>query len=116
MWLKADRGPIEAFGDFQEMQEYGDVETYNEYEELWKELYPNEVSWFSFAAVDDPDISYRAIFLNHKHVIEVESTHSEGFPQNISPLCPVASGGCAELPNPAVRGGIQPTDRCGTAP
>ena len=86
LWLKADRGPIEAFGDFQEMQEYGDVETYEEYEELWKELYPNESSWFSFAAVDDPTIGYRAIFLNHKHVIEVESTHNEGFPQNISPF------------------------------
>lgn len=65
---------------------YGDVETYEEYEELWKELYPNECSWFSFAAVDDPPIGYRAIFLNHKHVIEVESTHSDGFPQNISPF------------------------------
>ena len=86
LWLKADRGPIEAFGDFREMQEYGDVETYDEYEELWKELYPNEVSWFSFAAVDDREISCRAIFLSHKHVIEVESTHSDGFPQNISPF------------------------------
>ena len=86
LWLKADRGPIAAFGDFQEMQEYGDVETYQEYEELWKELYPNKSSWFSFAAVDDPSISYRAIFLNHKHVIEVTSAPAKGYPQNISPF------------------------------
>ena len=63
LWLKADRGPIEAYGDFEEMQEFGDVETYEEYEERWKELYPNDCFWFSFTAVDDPEISYRAILL-----------------------------------------------------
>ena len=86
LWLKADRGPIEAYGDFEEMQEFGDVETYEEYEKLWKELYPNDCFWFSFTAVDDPEISYRAIFLNHKHVIEVESTRDDSFPQDISPF------------------------------
>lgn len=86
LWLKADRGPIEAFGDFQEMKEYGDVETYEEYAALWKELYPNESSWFSFTAIEDPEISYRAIFLNHQHLIEVDNRHDQGFPQNISPF------------------------------
>lgn len=34
LWFKAERGPIEDFGDYEEMKEMGDVESYEEYKEM----------------------------------------------------------------------------------
>ena len=86
LWLKADRGPIEAYGDYEEMKEYEEVDSYEEYEELWKELYPEPVSWFAFTAIDDPDINFRAIFMGHHYVIEVDKRKERGYPHDISPF------------------------------
>ena len=33
LWLKADRGPIDAYGDYAEMKEYEEVRSYEEYED-----------------------------------------------------------------------------------
>ena len=86
LWLKADRGPIEAYGDYEEMKEYEEVRSYEEYEKLWRELYPEPVSWFAFTAIDDPDINYRAIFLHHRHVIEVDPRKERGYPHDVAPF------------------------------
>ena len=51
LWLQADRGPIEAFGNFQEMLEDEEVSSYEEYVKLWRESYPAEHDWYSFTAV-----------------------------------------------------------------
>ena len=86
LWLRAERGPIEAYGDYQEMKEYEEVDTYEDYEDLWQELYPEEVSWYSFMAIVDPDINYRTIFMCHKQVIEVDQRKERGYPHDIAPF------------------------------
>lgn len=65
--LCVDRGPIEDFGDYEDMHEWGEVENRAEFEQLWKDYYPDETKWFSvnFYECDD----YHAIWINHKMVI-----------------------------------------------
>lgn len=45
LWLRSERGPISAFGDFAELREAGEVATHAEFEELWREYYPDPVAW-----------------------------------------------------------------------
>ena len=80
LWLQADRGPIEAFGNFQEMLEDEEVSSYEEYVKLWRESYPAEHDWYSFTAVRRPDNEYRGVFLCHRQVISQFSTIPEGYP------------------------------------
>ena len=85
LWFKADRGPIEAFGNYEEYKEWGDVETYEEFEELWRDYYPNEEKWYCFQALYDKEINYRAIFMKNKHIIEYENEIQPAtFPYEIS--------------------------------
>lgn len=83
LWLQAERGPIEAFGSFKEIQEEEVVSTYQEYIELWKESYPDERSWYLFTAVNRSEIAYRGVLLGHRQVISQEATPQEGFPLDI---------------------------------
>lgn len=83
LWLQADRGPIEAFGSFKEMQEDEEVSSYEEYVELWKESYPDEHYWYNFTAVRHSDNEYRGVFLRHRQVISQFSAVSEDYPMDI---------------------------------
>ncbi|HPE95503.1 MAG TPA: hypothetical protein PLT66_05505 [Bacillota bacterium] len=85
LWFTAERGTIEDFGNFDEMLENGEVESREEFEQWWKDEYPNETEWFSFTAVDDTEINYRAIFLGEKFVIEDDKRKEHSaFPIDIS--------------------------------
>ena len=85
LWLKAERGSIEDYGDFEEMVSWGDVETQEEFEELWKAEFPNEEEWYNFQIAEDPANGYRCIFLAHKLVIEIDpSMERGGMEYNIS--------------------------------
>ena len=48
LWLKADRGSVDDFGNYEEWLENGEVENYTEFEQLWKDECPNETEWFHF--------------------------------------------------------------------
>ena len=85
LWLKAERGSIEDYGDFEEMVSWGDVKTREEFEELWKAEFPNEEEWYNFQIAEDPANGYRCIFLAHKLVIEIDpSMERGGMEYNIS--------------------------------
>lgn len=47
-WIHVERGPIEAFGDYDEFLESGEVESPEEFEKLWKDYYPEETKWYKF--------------------------------------------------------------------
>ena len=74
LWVCAKRGSIEDFaksyGDVEDLIEEGLVKDAAQYEEYWKESFPNEYEWYEMTAVEDPDITYQAVFLQHKHVLE----------------------------------------------
>ncbi|MDO4562917.1 MAG: hypothetical protein Q4C12_03690 [Clostridia bacterium] len=73
LWFTAERGTIEDFEDFDEMLEDGEVESREEFEQYWKNEFPDETEWYHFGAVEDETIGYRAIFLGNKFVIEDDS-------------------------------------------
>ena len=85
LWFTAERGTIEDFGNYDEMLEDGEVESREEFEQWWKDEYPNEIEWYNFTAVEDTKIGYRAIFLGNKFVIEDDSRKKRSaFPIDIS--------------------------------
>ena len=84
LWLRAERGGIEDFGNYEEFHEAGEAETYAEFEKLWRLQFPDEVEWFNFLAIENKDINYRMIFLEHRSVIEVDSRKERSFPNDIS--------------------------------
>ena len=85
LWFKAERRPIEDFGDYEEMKEMGDVESYEEYKEMWLDYYPEEEKWYNFCAVEHEDIKYRAIIINNRQVIEHDKkVKADSFPYDIS--------------------------------
>ncbi len=47
-WLEVERGSVEAFGSFEEFLEEGEVETIEEFDQLWKDYYPEETKWYEF--------------------------------------------------------------------
>jgi hypothetical protein len=57
-WLKVERGPADAFGDFEELKESGEIETMEEFEQLWKDYYPEETKWYKFQTAKYEDNLY----------------------------------------------------------
>ena len=46
MWIKVPRGSIEAFGDYKEWKEAGEVRNRKEFREWWLADFPEETAWF----------------------------------------------------------------------
>jgi len=57
-WLELERGPIEAFGNFEEFQENGEVESMEDFEQMWKDYYPDETKWYKFQTAKYEDNLY----------------------------------------------------------
>lgn len=47
-WIEVERGSIEAFGDYREYKESGEVNNQKEFRELWKIYYPEKTKWYKF--------------------------------------------------------------------
>ena len=87
LWLSADRGPIEEFGDYDELLEEGEVDSRSEFEELWNVYYPDETVWYALCTVEREDNGFRAIFLNHDMIIEIDPRKKDfSFEEDISEL------------------------------
>ena len=48
IWIVVERGPVEAFGDYQEYKESGEVNNQKEFRELWEIYYPEKTKWYKF--------------------------------------------------------------------
>ena len=77
LWMCADRGPMEAFGDWEESVASGDVKDRAEYEAMWKEYYPNEKVWYEMAACRNEE-GYMAVYLKHRQWIEIRPDEKRG--------------------------------------
>lgn len=100
LWIRADRGPLTDFADpnDEDDKDCYCFETVEELEAIWKEYYPNETIWYDFCAVEDAGGAYRAIFLNNKHVIEVDNRRERsGYEHNISEFATwLLAAGCGK--------------------
>ena len=43
VWITIPRGPIESWESWEEAQEYDEIKTRDEYEDLWKYYYPDVI-------------------------------------------------------------------------
>ena len=51
IWLRIPRGTIEDYDSFEYMKECEMVETYEEYEQMWEQDYPDEYCWYRLVVV-----------------------------------------------------------------
>jgi hypothetical protein len=64
IWIRAERGTIEEYGDFEEFREEGIVETMEEFEEHWRYEYPDPGKWYHIATSVYED--QRFLYIDHK--------------------------------------------------
>jgi len=76
MWLCARRGTIDDFskhfGSYEELLGEECIKSYTQYEEHWLDMFPDEFEWYQLDAVEDKASGYRAVYLQHEHVLEQE--------------------------------------------
>ncbi|MCF6332801.1 MAG: hypothetical protein L3J11_05905 [Draconibacterium sp.] len=48
IWFEVERGPISAFDNYRDLKACGEVESMEEFEELWKSYYPDKIKWYKF--------------------------------------------------------------------
>ena len=123
LWLRAERGPIEDFGDYEEYLDDGQVENREEFEKLWLDYYPEAESWFEFVAVEDAEINYQAILVGQRFCIEVDGRKNRSaIEHDISPFtgwlldsvrCCI-NGLKDDSYNTSVQNGLPPKHRTGT--
>ena len=67
LYFSVKRGSIKNYGDFEELKQDGEVDSYEEFENNFKEEYPDDVYWYCIETkkVDN----YRFISINSKNVI-----------------------------------------------
>jgi len=63
-WIEVERGPFDAFGDYEEFKENGLVKSPEEFDQYWKEYYPEETKWYKFQTSKFRDEKF--FYLNDK--------------------------------------------------
>ena len=89
MWLCARRGTIDDFskhfGSYEELLEEECIKSYTHYEEYWQDMFPDEFEWYQLEAIEDTVSGYRAVYLQHQHVLEQEgNTRKSAYRHDIS--------------------------------
>ena len=85
LWLRAERGPIEDFGNAAEEIEEGNYDSEEEFIDAWKSWFPEDVKWYHFQAVEDKAEGYRAVAVRHSYVIVQDKRREPaGWPCEIS--------------------------------
>jgi len=123
LWLRAERGSIEDYGNVKEEIENGNFANEEEFVDSWKDWYPNEVEWYELTAVEFKDEGYRAVMLQ-KHFVIVQDKREEpsAFPKEIPNFVQWLIDGvtdCIEMLkagtyNDFVRDNLPPQHRTGT--
>lgn len=76
IWVKIPRGDISDYGSFEEMKDWGEVETYEEFVARWKEDYPDEFNWYRIVIAEgfnqDGSLRYRGVSIGNKMVISAD--------------------------------------------
>ena len=77
IWLRIPRGTIEDFGDFDELKEDGEFETYEEFERYWSENYPDEYNWYEFVLAQcfnpDGNLRFYAVGLGNNSIVSAST-------------------------------------------
>ena len=76
IWLEVPRGTIDDYGSFEKMLEWGEVETYGEFEDMWKDDFQDETCWYRLVIVEsfdrDGSLRFRAVAAGNRTIISAE--------------------------------------------
>ena len=85
IWVRAERGDIEAYGNYDEWYDCGEVENYDDFIKSWLADYPNETKWYHIEAIETEG-GHQAVVINERFVFQVTPNQEKGFPHNTSIL------------------------------
>lgn len=74
LWIRAERGPIEAFGSFEELHADGLVDDYDEFRSQWLAGYPDPEQWYELR-YDEQDDTPR-LSINDRFTVRFVKTTS----------------------------------------
>ena len=123
LWLRAERGTIEDFGDAEEEIAEGNFDSEEEFIASWESWFPEELEWYQFSAVQLRDKAYRAVMLrNHFVIIQDKHAEQSPFPKEIPEFVQWLIDGVSECIdmlkagkyNDFVRDNLPPQYRTGT--
>ena len=75
IWIMLPRGDISEFGSFEDFKEDGEVDTYEEFEELWKSYYPDDPMWYEVKLIENSPKSnskFRFLIVDKYYVIAAD--------------------------------------------
>lgn len=81
LYFSAERGTIVNYGDYEELKEYGEVSSYEEFESNFKEDYPDDIYWYRM--VTSRYQNYRNISINYKNIIYADMNDENDNFENI---------------------------------
>ena len=85
LWFRAEKGTIDDYGDADELIEEVEVDSREEFQQLWKAEFTEDVEWYEFTAVCVLGETFRAISLCHRTIIvQDERRQLSGFPYEIT--------------------------------
>ncbi len=78
IWISAERGKIEDFGDFNEYLEEGEAGNKKEFEDLWHCYYPDKIKWYNFAISKYAEVFY--FYIDSKLTLHLKSNDASSEP------------------------------------
>ncbi len=76
IWIEVERGPIEAFGEYEDFKESGEVENFEEFEQMWNDFYPEPSNWYKLQTARYEGIIY--IYFGGKLIWKINENSSAG--------------------------------------
>ena len=76
IWLQIPRGTIDDYDSYEDLVEYGEVETREEYEARWLEDYPSEVKWYRLVIVESIKKKVFPVFEQYRWITKRSSALS----------------------------------------
>ena len=73
IWVQIPRGDASDYGPFEKLKEYGEVDSYEEFIQQWKEDYPDELIWYELTVVESFEktgkLRFRGVSVDDKLII-----------------------------------------------
>ena len=73
-WIGAERGPIEDFGNYEQLHDFGDYATYEEVKKDWLDWFPRDEYWFKITYISRE--GHRLVGINDRCVISTSPKES----------------------------------------
>ena len=80
LYFSVPKGTIKEYGNYKELKECGEVESYKEYVNRFNTNYPNRIYWYKMISTKYKN--YRMITINSKNIIYADMDKETAFESN----------------------------------